>query len=122
MLKDSLYTITSFESHKDELAAEVQLNKDHEIFKGHFPDQPVLPGVCMMQIVKELTEQCTGKRLFLNDVAQCKFLSMIDPEKAPLLQIHIQIEELPEPVTGVRAQIKSGESVIFKMTARLQHL
>ena len=32
----------------------VKLNSNHEIFSGHFPDNPILPGVCALQIAKEV--------------------------------------------------------------------
>ncbi|MBQ0740088.1 3-hydroxyacyl-ACP dehydratase, partial [Aquimarina celericrescens] len=34
----------------------ITINKNHKIFKGHFPGNPVTPGVCMIQIIKELAE------------------------------------------------------------------
>ena len=34
----------------------VEIDPTHPIFEGHFPDQPVLPGVCMVQIA--LTIAC----------------------------------------------------------------
>ena len=58
------YTLQSYDKNEKSFVANIILNKDHEIFKGHFPGNPVTPGVCMMQIVKELTEEFTGKKLF----------------------------------------------------------
>src|SRR5690606_40023315 len=61
--------------------AEVRLNPTHPIFDGHFPDNPVAPGVCMMQIVKELTETVEQKILFLVRASNVKFTALINPEK-----------------------------------------
>ena len=63
------YTLQSSEKEENgRFIAKITLNKDHDIFNGHFPGNPVTPGVCMMQIVKELTEEFTGKQLFLKSI------------------------------------------------------
>ncbi|MCD2425012.1 3-hydroxyacyl-ACP dehydratase [Niabella pedocola] len=119
MLKNDLYTVTAFENNMGTVAAAISLNTAHPIFNGHFPGQPVLPGVCMMQIVKELTEEATGKKLFLNDAAQCKFLSMVDPGKTPELQVTIDYKEPSEDRVAIVAVLKSTEATFFKMSANL---
>src|SRR5690606_23989062 len=73
--------------------AEVRLNPAHPIFDGHFPDNPVAPGVCMMQIVKELTETVERKILFLVRASNVKFTALINPEKNALLQFEFRSEE-----------------------------
>ena len=35
-------------------AAKATLNPKHPIFDGHFPESPVVPGVCMIQMIKEI--------------------------------------------------------------------
>src|SRR5690606_40660571 len=67
-------------------AAEVHLNPSHLIFDGHFPGNPVAPGVCMMQIVKELTETVEQKTLFLVRASNVKFTALINPARDPVLQ------------------------------------
>ncbi|SDC88292.1 hotdog family protein [Niabella drilacis] len=119
MLKNELYTITTFENNAGAVAAGIRLNTAHPIFEGHFPGQPVLPGVCMMQIVKELAEEATGKKLFLGEAAQCKFLSMVDPGKTPELRATIDYKESGEAALAITAALKSETAVFFKMSATL---
>jgi len=120
MLKNDLYTVISFEDNAGSVAAAIGLNTEHQIFDGHFPGQPVLPGVCMMQIVKELAEEATGKKLFLSNAAQCKFLSMVDPKKTPELMVAIDYQQPGENTVAINAVLKSGEATFFKMNASLE--
>jgi len=120
MLKNDLYTVISFEDNAGSVAAAIGLNTGHKIFDGHFPGQPVLPGVCMMQIVKELAEEATGKKLFLSNAAQCKFLSMVDPQKTPELMVAIDYQQPGENTVAINAVLKSGEATFFKMNASLE--
>jgi 3-hydroxyacyl-[acyl-carrier-protein] dehydratase len=80
------------------LKATVRLNEDHEIFKGHFPGNPIMPGVCMIQIIKELTEETVDKSLFLSVSSNIKFMAIINPEVNPVLVLDLQITEEGEEV------------------------
>lgn len=79
MLKDDFFYIQSLSDDQGVISASLEINAAHKIFQGHFPGQPVVPGVCMMEMVKEVTETVTGKEMFLQKADNIKFLSVIDP-------------------------------------------
>ena len=84
------------------------------VFKGHFPGQPVVPGVCMMYIVKDLLEQEFAAPILLQTASQVKFLQLITPETQPVMvNIHWMKEAGKIAVT---ANFKS-EKDLFKMNA-----
>lgn len=55
------------------------LNPDHLIYKAHFPGQPVTPGVCILQILQELLSVEMGKQLFIKNIKNAKFISVMSP-------------------------------------------
>jgi len=57
----------------------VDINPDHSIFKGHFPGNPVVPGVCQIQMVTEILGEIHHKKIWLAYADNIKFLSMINP-------------------------------------------
>ncbi|MBO9617758.1 MAG: 3-hydroxyacyl-ACP dehydratase [Niabella sp.] len=120
MLNNDLYTIDVFEDQGGVISCTLQLNATHKIFEGHFPGQPVLPGVCMMQIIKELTEKATGKKLFLNEAAQCKFLSMVDPVKIPTLIAAISYQQPDTTTVTINGTLKNETATFFKINAQLK--
>jgi len=81
----SLYTITLFEPDYTEksASASILLNSDHPIFEGHFPGSPVLPGVCIVQIVKHLMEKVLSQGLKLCKAENIKFLLPVNPLEVP---------------------------------------
>jgi len=93
MLLKNLYKISSFDYQNNQINAEIVVNKDHEIFKGHFPDNPVMPGVCMIQIIKELTEKALDLSLFLEKSRNIKFMALINPYKNPNLKLELNISK-----------------------------
>lgn len=93
MLIEGLYTVEGVEKTDNGILAKIHLDKNHNIFKGHFPGNPVMPGVCMIQIIKELTQEATGKNLFLSVSSNIKFMAIINPDKNPDLELSIDITE-----------------------------
>ncbi|KIC62481.1 3-hydroxyacyl-ACP dehydratase [Chryseobacterium taiwanense] len=121
MLTD-FYTLDSFQkTENSHYIAQINLNKDHDIFKGHFPGNPVTPGVCMMQIVKELTEEFTGKKLFLKTASNVKFMAIINPFETPKLTLQLDITENEEEVK-VKNTTSFGETIALKMSVNYKNL
>ncbi|RPD98598.1 3-hydroxyacyl-ACP dehydratase [Aureibaculum marinum] len=93
MLLKNLYKIQSFSFKEGKIESEIFINKDHEIFKGHFPGNPVMPGVCMIQIIKELTEKALNKHLFMEKSSNIKFMALINPEVNNTLVLSLDVRE-----------------------------
>lgn len=116
MLIKDLYSIQSFTKTNGSIEASVKLNKDHEVFKGHFPGNPVMPGVCAIQLVKELTEKALDKKLFLSAVSNVKFMAIINPEKNETLQVVLNISE-EEGAVKVKNTVSYEDILALKMHA-----
>ncbi|MGB5556167.1 MAG: 3-hydroxyacyl-ACP dehydratase [Flavobacteriaceae bacterium] len=116
MLIEGLYTIESFEPTGQQVAAIVILNKDHEVFEGHFPGNPILPGVCSIQIIKELTEKALHKELFLSMVSNVKFMAIINPEKNKTLHFALDIAEV-DGLIKVKNSVHFEETLALKLNA-----
>lgn len=116
MLLEGLYTVEDFQHDGQGVTAAIKLNKNHDIFKGHFPGNPVMPGVCMLQIIKELTEQATAKSLFLSVSSNIKFMAIINPEVNSDLVLKIFITEI-EDVIKIKNISSFEETVALKLNA-----
>lgn len=113
MLNNDFFKVIQVDNDGACLKAELELNPDHEIFTGHFPGTPVVPGVCMMQMVKEIVEMNVGKVLMLSKADSMKFLSVIDPRVNRLVNVDLSFN-LVDELIAVTASITSDERVCFK--------
>lgn len=110
------YTLeTQEKTENGSFIANIKLNQAHDIFNGHFPGNPVTPGVCMMQIVKELTEEFTGRKLFLKSASNVKFMAIINPFETPYLRMQLDINE-GENEVKVKNITSFGETIALKMS------
>ena len=111
MLKDNLYTIQELDNKG---IAILELNAGHQIFSGHFPGQPVVPGVCLMQMGKEILEERLQIKTRLKQAANVKFISPVDPRVISQLHLNLSYTQLEDGAIKASGNIKSGETVCFK--------
>mgnify|MGYP003650677747 FL=1 len=121
MLIQGLYTTEAFNTNEEGISAQIRLNPKHEIFKGHFPGKPIMPGVCMIQIIKELTERSLGSDLFLSIASNVKFMAIINPETNPILIIDINLTELDGSIK-IKSTTTFGETVALKLSANFKRM
>ncbi|MFH6602755.1 3-hydroxyacyl-ACP dehydratase [Maribacter algicola] len=121
MLIKGLYTIQHFRFEDQSVKATLQLNKDHRVFEGHFPGNPVMPGVCMIQIIKELTEKALEKKLFLSVASNVKFMAIINPEKNGIIQLVLDITE-EDAIVKVKNTTSFEDTVALKLNATFKTL
>jgi 3-hydroxyacyl-[acyl-carrier-protein] dehydratase len=114
MLKEDLYIIQDLVHDGNHINAIVALNAAHKIFEGHFPGQPVLPGVCMMQMMRELLETVLHKPLQLSRAANIKFISLVVPTITCLVNIQASYKIKDDLTITLNASAKANEEVYFK--------
>ncbi|MEO6546748.1 MAG: 3-hydroxyacyl-ACP dehydratase [Ferruginibacter sp.] len=117
MLSGDFCYITSLEQESGKIDAALELNAGHRIFKGHFPDQPVVPGVCMIQMVKELLNAAFSKKANLVSAGQIKFLSVIDPTENNRIAAEIKYIIMEDQTCKISASLVNGSVTYFKMNA-----
>lgn len=119
MLLEGFYTLTNIDKvREDEYEAFIHLHKEHEIFEGHFPNNPVTPGVCMMQILKELTSKIIDKKLIMKSSNNIKFMSLINPEKNPDLKLNIVFSKNNEEEVHIKNTCYFDDTLALKMSIK----
>lgn len=120
MLLDNFYKIIHIEEKEDgKREIEIELNPDHALYQGHFPGQPVVPGVCTLQIIKESAEQIVNRPLQYAQIASSKFLSAINPLETRLLHLSIQLKETEEALLKLQAEGICNGKEFIKLKATL---
>jgi 3-hydroxyacyl-[acyl-carrier-protein] dehydratase len=113
LLLNNLYKIQTIVENDQTIQVSVMLDAAHPIFKGHFPGHPVLPGVCMLEMITEILGNHVQKQARITSAPMIKFLNMIDPNKDPL--IHFEITYEPGTTnTLTQGKIYSGARMFMK--------
>lgn len=116
VLKD-FYKVLSEEKTGDaKYNFRILVNADHEIFNGHFPGNPIMPGVCMIQIIKELTESITQKSLIIQTLTNVKFMALINPEVNPELRLELEVLVSEDDLVKVKNTTYFNETTALKLS------
>lgn len=118
-LKDDFYKVKEKATAENKITAVIELNPSHKIFEGHFPGQPIVPGVCQVQILKEFMEEATEKKLRAGNGDNIKFTGMIIPDQNPLVNIEISYQD-KEGMLTTDAKFFSGETVFTKYKGKFK--
>ena len=114
MFLNSLYQIKQILTEGDgsKFTVIIELNPSHKIFNGHFPGNPILPGVCMVQILKELLINYSDYKLILKSAGSIKYLSFIDPVVNNIIHINVEMSRTENGDISCKA-ILNSDSVVF---------
>lgn len=119
-LKNSLYQITGKETNGTAVSYDLQLDASHVIYQAHFPGEPITPGVCIIQMAKELLEDHTGTAYEISGVKNVKFLAVISPRQHPQVRYTFrQIQETPEAVTA-QVEVTDGDTTMTAISFTCQ--
>lgn len=114
MLLNNLFSISAENQSPGLINATIRIHGDHAVFLGHFPGHPVLPGVTMVQIVRELMETEMERKLRVIEIENLKFLSLINPEQNSEIEVSVSYVKKDDNLV-VNATLFYGDKIFFKM-------
>jgi len=100
----------------------LELNPDCEVYKGHFPEKPISPGVCNINMIKSCTEKVVEKNLFLNNLKQCRLTALVTPLEHPILELSISTKPIDEDNFKVEAKLFKDDITFMELKAEMQCL
>lgn len=90
LLENKFYRILS-EERGEGLSAKfnVAILPECNVYDGHFPGDPVCPGVCNIETIKECAILLTGEQLRYSIIKQCRLTALATPTVCPEVSIHV---------------------------------
>ncbi|MDO9254525.1 MAG: beta-hydroxyacyl-ACP dehydratase [Bacteroidales bacterium] len=115
LFEGNLYTIINMEGTGEILNVSVMIMHDHPVFDGHFPGNPILPGVCTLQIAGELLSKYLAQKLMLLKSDNIKFMSLVIPTENTLLNYEFSFSYKVENILSVKCSVTCNEVEVLKM-------
>jgi 3-hydroxyacyl-[acyl-carrier-protein] dehydratase len=111
LLKDRL------QYNNPNLNAKIKFDKNFIGFQGHFPGNPVLPGVVMIKIMTIMLELFNKKKYILSQIKQAKFIEPVFADMTTLFTIKSEKDK-----DGIKLQGKvfKLKKIIAKISLVLQ--
>lgn len=113
---EEIYTIQKIIEQDSVLLARLNINAKHAVFKGHFPQQPVLPGVVQIGMIKTVLNKQFARNYQLESIKNAKYLAMVIPDENRNLVLEVKYSEIEENALRVKAVLTAEERVFLKFS------
>ncbi len=117
MLINDFFSIENKTQVEENVVFAIKMHKNHKVYDGHFPSQPVAPGVCLAQMVKEICETEVGNELKMLEARNMKFMAVLNPFENEIVSVDLKIKE-ENDVFRIKAHCKNEEKSFFKIDAK----
>ena len=103
-----------------EYVCKVDFDADFAGFEGHFPGNPIVPGVCLVELSRIMAEQAAGRAMTLQEISLCKFRNPV------MAGMTVNCKLLLRPLDGsaflIQTEIKteSGSAGQMRLKAKIR--
>jgi 3-hydroxyacyl-[acyl-carrier-protein] dehydratase len=87
----------------------------HPAIPGHFPGNPIVPGVMIVDLVLDAAEDWLGRRLHVTELPQAKFVAPLRPGERADVTLVLKKSTLTY-------EVHHGDELISRGTLRLSGL
>ena len=95
--------------------ARVRFPANAPYFAGHFPGQPIVPGVVLIDAAVQIAAQATARPLRLLRLAHAKFVQAVGPDQEALWRFQIAPDPDRSEWLKVSGKWSQGETRIAEM-------
>lgn len=115
-LRKRLKDLSALPDKENTYSCRIFFDRDFRGFEGHFEGNPVVPGVCLLELIRVHAEEITQKNLVLKEIGQCKFRSpfLADMEGECITQL-----KAADGIYSVQAEIRNQNGSACKMKLTL---
>jgi 3-hydroxyacyl-[acyl-carrier-protein] dehydratase len=103
--------------HDGHLSARFVFPEGFTGFKGHFPGNPVLPGICMVQALLVMLETRRQVDPALKEIVMAKFFSTVAPGTE--LQFDSREQAADDGTTLAKASVTAGDKKIAQLSVKV---
>lgn len=92
-----------------EYRSKTRIAADHPCLRGHFPGNPIVPGVVLLDLVSHALRDACGTQAWIRRIANVKFVGLLRPDE----EIEIQLQD---EGSQMRFRCSCGERVLSQGT------
>lgn len=92
----------------------LEIIEESPVFNGHFPGNPILPGVVMIEAVRVSLNRLFPQEFHLKTAQNIKFLAVLSPIEFAAVQLRILHSPVEEGLK-IDVRIFYGDKIFFKM-------
>jgi 3-hydroxyacyl-[acyl-carrier-protein] dehydratase len=117
-IQNQQVAVTDDATGRRNIKFDVNIDASHCLFEGHFPGNPVVPGVVQIEMIRELFSRTLGMEMMLVKADTVKYLRMISPALTPQFSIGLEFFRKETDIWEVASTITSDSEVFLKFKGK----
>ncbi len=113
-LEDKYYQIEDCRSDDGHTVFAIRLLPECDVYVGHFPGNPVCPGVCHIEMLRECVVRLTGKKLFISSIRQCRLTSVASPGTCNRMELTVSLKDMSDGGVAVTATLADADKTYME--------
>lgn len=93
---------------ENEYSCTVDFDPGFTGFEGHFEGNPIMPGVCLVELARVHAEQALNKNLRTVEISQCRFRSPVLGGMS--VNCKLLVRPLDDRHVRIQSEIRTGEN------------
>jgi 3-hydroxyacyl-[acyl-carrier-protein] dehydratase len=116
MLLGDLYILNSLQTQENNtILVKMELNPNHAIFRGHFPQHPVMPGVCLTNMITDALSSFLKNDYYLSSADYIKFIQLVIPGKTNEVSVIIKFLSNETELIRIEATVSDENTIYLKL-------
>lgn len=111
-----LYDIIS----ADQEAVLLKMLDNHPVYQGHFPGNPITPGVLSLRMIRECVCRETGRPFHYAAIKNCRYVALIRPGDTLRLQRQITENEGSVTVKATLSDANNPDDLRLQLEAEMR--
>ncbi|MBK6265315.1 hypothetical protein JKA74_09705 [Marivirga sp. S37H4] len=108
-VNNDLFLMSGWQENCKGYSVNIHINKPHPIFEGHFPGNPIIPGVCLLVLFRKILNCSEAFKSCRLNCDTMKFVNVLNP----ILYDSFEVEIVSNSETNkVKIEAKS-DSTLF---------
>ncbi|MDO4171122.1 MAG: beta-hydroxyacyl-ACP dehydratase [Prevotellaceae bacterium] len=118
LLENRYYRTISRKTDGQQTVFRIAILPECDVYKGHFPGDPVCPGVCNIETIKECASAVAGRPLRITTIKQCRLTAIATPAVCPEADVTVTVANTADDTYSVQATIADAQQtyMTFKGT------
>jgi 3-hydroxymyristoyl/3-hydroxydecanoyl-(acyl carrier protein) dehydratase len=93
-------------------SAPLRIGCDHPTLPGHFPGNPIVPGVVLLDHVQQAARQWLGTTVRVVGIPQAKFVQPLLPEQDARIELRVKDKELRFSIVSAEVVLAQGVMIV----------
>lgn len=124
-MKDSIISVELRKRLQDcvqtsaqEYTCAVTFDPDFTGFKGHFEGNPIIPGVCLIELARVHAETALGCQLKTEEISQCRFRSPVLADMR--VTCKLLVRKLDETHVKIQSEIRVNDNIACQVRLKAE--